>query len=320
MKELLDTHKDISLKNLLRSPYLILYATLYMIVLALLFTIEGFNIALPIFVLLFIGIGFSSLAWWSTKRITPPAFPVKKPALECGVLVSYLIFGAGFFLVWGMNFVEGTFPSEGFVKLLVVLAGKLIVFVVVPLLIFRVFWGYRISDLADLSFNWKKHLRVVLWMSLAMIPFQLMLGSGLAQIQQAEYEVWQLAIGMPVTYLWIMVSVGLVEEIPYRILLQSRLAAVFRSEVAGLVMMLLLFGLTHAPGLYFRTGETIEAIGPAPSPLMAIGYSIVIISVVSFFLGILWIRTKNLVVLVLVHAMFDLIPKSVEILEALFVR
>ena len=82
--------------------------------------------------------------------------------------------------------------------------------------------------------------------------------------------------------------------------------------------MLLIFGLTHAPGLYFRAGGNIEALGLNPSPFLAIGYSIVIISVVSLFLGILWIRTKNLTVLVLVHALFDWIPKSADILEIIF--
>jgi len=314
-----DTHNKVSPKKLLKDPYFIFYATLYVMTLALLYSVEGFNITLPIFVLLFIGIGFSSLAWWSTRGITPPAFPVKKLPLECGVLVFYLIFGVGSYLIWGKNFIGSTFPAEGLEKLLVVLAEKLVVFVAVPLLLFRIFWGYRLPDLAQLSFDWKKHLPVFFWMSLVMIPFQLILGSGLSQIQEAKFEGWQLAIGLPITYLWVIVEVGIVEEIPYRILLQSRLAALFKSEVAGLVLMLLLFGLTHAPGLYFRAGE-IEAIGPAPSPFMAIGYSIVIISVVSFFLGVLWIRTKNLTLLVLGHAMFDLIPKSVEILKILFVR
>ena len=320
MKVFPGTHSNLSLQRLLKSPYFILYVTIYTIALALLYILEGFNLALPLFILLFIGIGVSSVAWWSTRHITPPTFSVEKAALECGVLAFYLIFGIGGYLIWGMNFIESTFPDESFAKLLVLLVSKLSAFVIVPLLLFRMFWGYRLPDLVQLSFDWKKHLSVVLWISLIMIPFQLMLGNGLSQLREAGFAGWQLILGFLISSFWVVIEVGLVEEIPYRILLQSRLAALFKSEVAGLVLMLLLFGLTHAPGLYFRRGGAIEAVGSTPSALMAIGYSIVIISMVSFFLGVLWIRTKNLMVLILVHAMFDLVPRSIHTLNVLFVK
>lgn len=218
----------------LKNPFFIFYVLLYVIVLLSLYAIEGFNLALPIFVLLIIGIGFSALAWWATKDTTPLTFPVKQPALECGVLVFYLLFGAGSFLAWGMNFIVSTFPTEP-LRSLVVLAGKLIIFVLVPLLLFRWFWGYRLRDLTELSFDRRQHLRVVLWLSLVPVPLQLMIGNGLAQIRQAEFSVWQLAIGLPIAYVWLLVEVGLVEEIAFRVLLQSRLAALFRSEVAGII-------------------------------------------------------------------------------------
>jgi membrane protease YdiL (CAAX protease family) len=304
--------------RLLKNPFFIFYVLLYVIVLLSLRAIEGFNLALPVFVLLIIGIGFSALVWWATKGTTPLTFPVKQPILECGVLVFYLLFGAGSFLAWGMNFIVSTFPAEP-LRSLVVLAGKLIIFVLVPLLLFRWFWGYRLRDLTGLSFDRRQHLRVVLWLSLVPIPLQLMVGNGLSQIRQAELNLWQLAIGMLVAYVWLLVEVGLVEEIAFRVLLQSRLAALSRSEATGVILMVVFFGLTHAPGLYFRIGRTIEVIGPSPSPLMAVGYSILIISVTGFYLGILWARTKNLVVLMLVHAAFDVIPELADILEAWFV-
>lgn len=307
------------LVRLLKNPFFIFYVLLYVIVLLSLQAFEGFNLALPIFVLLIFGIGFSALVLWVTKGTTPPTFPVKQPALECGVFVFYLLFGAGSFLAWGMNFIVSTCPTEP-LKTLVILAGKLIVFVLVPLLLFRWFWGYRLRDLTELSFDWRKHLRVLLWLSLVAIPLQLMIGSGLSQIRRAEFSVWQLVIGIPFAYVWLSVETGLVEEVAFRVLLQSRLAALFRSEAAGLTLMALFFGITHAPGLYFRIGQTIEVIGPSPSPLLAIGYSIVIVSVTGFYLGVLWARTKNLVVLVLVHAAFDLIPMLADILSAWFVR
>ena len=76
-------------------------------------------------------------------------------------------------------------------------------------------------------------------------------------------------------------------------------------------MSSVLFGLTHAPGFYLRPAATQEALGPHPSLLLAVGYSIVVTSVASFFLGILWMRTKNLAVVIIVHAAADFLPNLV---------
>ena len=49
---------------------------------------------------------------------------------------------------------------------------------------------------------------------------------------------------------------------------------------------------------------------------MAVGYSVVVTSVAGFFLGLLWARTKNLAVLVFVHAAGDLLPNILPTLQA----
>ena len=78
--------------------------------------------------------------------------------------------------------------------------------------------------------------------------------------------------------------------------------------------MALLFGLAHAPGLHFPSAATLESLGPHPSWLAAIGYSLAVTSVAGIFLGVLWIRTRNLSV-VLVHAAGDLLPNLVQLEE-----
>ena len=44
---------------------------------------------------------------------------------------------------------------------------------------------------------------------------------------------------------------------------------------------------------------------------MAVGYSIVLTSLAGLFLGVLWMRTKNLAVVVIVHAATDFLPNLV---------
>jgi membrane protease YdiL (CAAX protease family) len=60
-----------------------------------------------------------------------------------------------------------------------------------------------------------------------------------------------LLIGLPLCFIWLFVEAGLVEEFFFRALIQSHLAAAFKSEVSGTVLMSLIFGLAHAPGFIF---------------------------------------------------------------------
>ena len=79
--------------------------------------------------------------------------------------------------------------------------------------------------------------------------------------------------------------------------------------------MALLFGLAHAPGLHFPSAAT---LGSRSASFMAggIGYSVAVTSVAGIFLGVLWMRTRNLLVVVLVHAAGDLLPNLVQFVRA----
>jgi uncharacterized protein len=59
--------------------------------------------------------------------------------------------------------------------------------------------------------------------------------------------------------------------------------------------------LAHAPGFYLRGGGTLDNLGQHPSLFLSIGYSIVILSVLGFFLGIIWNKTKNLWLVMAIH-------------------
>jgi len=107
---------------------------------------------------------------------------------------------------------------------------------------------------------------------------------------------------------WLLIEAGLVEEFFFRGLIQSQLAAAFKSEVSGIVLMSLIFGLAHAPGFIFRHAGELEGLGPNPSALDAVAYSIVVLTVSGITFGVIWARTKNLFALMLVHAAGDLLP------------
>ena len=102
-----------------------------------------------------------------------------------------------------------------------------------------------------------------------------------------------LGAGAVLGFAWLVIEVGLVEEFFFRALVQERAASFFRSQAAGVVLMAVVFGLAHAPGLYLRTASTQEGLAANPSLLAAVGYSLVVTSVAGLFFGVLWARTAK---------------------------
>ena len=302
-----------SAKSWLTSPYFIGYVVLYALSLFLLHRREQFGVAEPLLVLVVVGIGFSALACWFTRHVSSLPVEVKFPGRETLALLTYLVFVAGF-LAWGLNRIHAAFPHEPGTSI-AVLVAKLLVFVIIPGLLWWALWGVRVHDYFKLG-GWRTHLWPGVWMSAVLIAFQVIFGQGLATIRQSGLNPWTVLLSLPFVYLWLLVEVGLVEEFFFRALLQSRLTAWLKSEVGAIVVMSLLFGLAHAPGLYFRAGRTLELVGTSPSWLMALGYSIVVTSVAGFFLGVLWARTQNLLLVMAVHAAGDLIPNLAPIVKA----
>jgi membrane protease YdiL (CAAX protease family) len=107
----------------------------------------------------------------------------------------------------------------------------------------------------------------------------------------------------------------LVEEFFFRTILQTRLSAYFKSEIAGIVFMAIIFGLAHAPGIIFRGAGEVEKLGASPSVLESIAYTIVIMSAAGIFFGIIWARTKNLFAVMIIHAATDLFPHIKDFIE-----
>jgi membrane protease YdiL (CAAX protease family) len=217
------------------------------------------------------------------------------------------------YLTWGHNPIQ-TEPGKSVAGL----AIKLLLFVFIPALLFRLRWAYRWSELVVVNQEARRHLWPAVWMSLILVAFQLVFGRGLGDIRHSGLPSHAFVLGIPLVFLFLLVEVGLVEEFFFRVLLQSRLAAWLKSEIGGIVLMSLLFGLAHAPGLYLRTGATLEGVGAHPSLLMAVGYSIVVTSVAGFFLGVLWARTRNLLLVMAVHAAGDFVPNLVPMLKIWF--
>ena len=269
--------------------------------------------------LVIFGIIFPLLAWVTTLRARPLTLPERRSSGEMWLLFACLI-GVTLYLIWGAALSEAILPASWLasprVKFAVVLIRKLIVFVAIPFLLFRIIFGYRWRDFgvqfAGLKALTGNHLLVVLVLSATILLFQYFVGTGAAPIRRGEFNATQLAIGLPLCFVWLFLEVGLVEEFFFRAVVQARFAAWFRSEISGVALMALTFGLAHAPGFILRRAGLYEAIGTSPSPADSIAYAIVVLSVAGIFFGIVWARTKNLFAVMFIHAATDLLPNFKE--------
>jgi len=311
-----------ALRNIFGNVWALLGIGAYGVSLAILWRNKTFAPEDALVELVIFGVAFPLLAWVTTLRARPLELTVHRRAAEMWLLFACLI-GVTLYLVWGTALSEALVPASWLAsergRFLVVFARKLIVFVAIPFVLFRAVFGYRWRDFglqfAGLRALAGNHLPVVLVLSAAILVFQFFLGGGAAPIRRGEFHTGQLVIGLPLCFAWLFIEAGLVEEFFFRALLQTRLAAWFRSEVTGVALMALLFGLAHAPGFILRHAGLEEAIGANPSPADSIAYAIVVLSVGGIFLGIVWARTKNLFAVMIIHAAADLLPNFAQFVK-----
>ncbi len=288
------------------------YLAVWVVAFLLLDRQAGFRSEEALGALIILGLMLPALALATTRGSRPLPQPVRRPALEAALLAGYLVVIAVVLVVGFGRIVRVTAEPLHSVA---VLGLKLALFVVAPAGLLMAAQGYRLRELAPASFRGGR-LWPALWMAGAITLVQCVLGQGLQHIARAGLPAGVLLLAVPLCYAWLVVEVGVVEEFFFRALLQTRLAAALRSEWAGLVAAALLFGLVHAPGFYLRPQATMEALGPNPSIVGAIAYSIALTSLAGLFLGVLGLRTRNFAAVVLVHAAGDLLPGIVPFVAA----
>ncbi len=256
------------------------------------------------------GFIFTSLAWLVTRNYSLHESYKSARANEGYVIAGFIVYITLFIILGNDALFIGEIPGKAGEA--VTLFRKVLVFVIVPFLFYKLFYGFSLKDFG-LSTKWNtaavlKSLLIFLLFSTLLIILNYFAGTGAKPLRDGIFTTSQIVKALPLFAVWLFIEVGLVEEFFFRGLLQNRLSAVLRSGTGAILISALIFGLVHAPGMYLREAGINDGLGAEPSVLNSIVYCIAIQSIPGLFLGILWERTRNLWLLMGIHAMFDLMP------------
>lgn len=250
------------------------------------------------------GLGLSGLGALLTRRTDPPPIPVSKPKVELAAVLSYLAVYAAAFLVYGMNAVRAALPPGPGQEVLV-LAVKLVVHVGAPSVLL-IALGARVAPLFAPGLGRRGVLPALLVLGLMIFALLAVVSPSLSQIEDTGASVPTLAWAAPAAFLWLAAEAGLCEEFLFRAVLQTRLAAVLKTEAGAVVIGSLIFALAHVPGLYLRGHPGDD--GYSTDVIQVAAFTIASLSPLALMFGTLWARTRSLGLVVLLHAAVDTLP------------
>lgn len=262
----------------------------------------------PILVFAIFGVALSGVAWALTRKSNPPPVHVARPGLELGAVVLFMVVYAVGFLGYGMGAVREAIP-EGPTQEVAVLILKLVVHVAIPAALLALL-GAKLRPLFDSGVGRKGFWPTLVVLATILLALLAVVSPSLKEIGALHPAVQTLAWVAPTTFIWMVLEAGLTEEFLFRAVLQTRLAAVLRSETGAIVLGALVFGLAHVPGLFLR-GEP-GTDGYSTDIVQVIAYAIGTLSPIAILFGLIWARTRSLLLVVLLHATVDVLPNMAE--------
>ena len=270
--------------------------------------ISGGDWMFPIASLVIFGLIFSAVIWFLTRKMNAPAIPVERPKHESLGLLAYLAIYAVLLIGIWLGTLREAVP-EGPIQELAVLGYKLLIHVGIPAALI-VLLGGALRPLFDSGIRRPGFWPSLFVLSAMMFALLAVVSPSLQQIGALNLATAAVLLWVLGSWAWVSLEAGLCEEFLFRACLQSRLTAWLRSPVTGIVVTSILFGLAHWPGLFFRGGPGVD--GWSTDPIQVAAFTVATLSPLSISLGLLWARSRSLLLIVLVHGAIDALPNTAE--------
>jgi membrane protease YdiL (CAAX protease family) len=254
--------------------------------------------------LVIFGVVFTLLALALTRRTAAPAVPVERPRRESLALLAYM--AAYALIAFGPLFtwLKAALP-DGRIEQCAVLAYKLVVHVLLPAALVLAVGG-RLRGLFDHGLGRRGVLVTLFVFCAGLMIIAALLNGTVGGLAGRGFPVPAIAGWVLVSWAWMSLEAGFNEEFLFRGLLQSRLTAWMNSAPLAIVVMAVIFALAHVPGYYLRGGEEIATQAKTLPQMIAL--AIAGIGPISILFGVLWHRTRSMLLVVLVHGAIDAMP------------
>jgi membrane protease YdiL (CAAX protease family) len=269
---------------------------------------KGADWTLPTISLAVFGVALPLLSLPLTRNAAPPKIVVARPTLELWAILGFLLVYAVGFLGWGMTATRAALPA-GREQELLVLVVKLLVHVAAPTLLLAAL-GAKIAPLFNLGVGRPGFWPPLLVLGAIILALLCFVSPALSEIAALHASAATLARTAPAAFIWLAIEAGLCEEFLFRAVLQTRLAAVLKTEAGAVVTGAVLFALAHVPGLFLRGHPGVD--GYSTDPIQVIAFTIAVLSPVALLFGTLWARTRSLLLIVLLHAAVDVLPNLAD--------
>jgi uncharacterized protein len=271
--------------------------------------LRGADWTFPIASLLIFGLIFSGFIWFLTRRMNAPPVPVAHPKRESLGLLAYLLIYAVLLIGIWLGSIKHAIPP-GPSQELAVVGYKLLIHVAAPAAIILALGG-TLRPLFVSGIRRPGFWPTLIVLSVSMFALLALVSPSLSQISALHVGIVGAIALVFASWAWHSLEAGLCEEFLFRACLQSRLTAWMRSPASAIVATSLLFALAHWPGLYLRGGPNVD--GWSTDPIQVAAFTIATLSPISLSLGLLWTRSRSLLLIVLVHGAIDALPNAAEL-------
>lgn len=274
--------------------------------------LRGSDWIFPLASLVIFGIIMSGIILLLTRKMDAPPPEVRKPRRESIALLAYVIIYAVLLIGIVMGSIKHSVPP-GAGQDLVVLAYKLVIHLGLPAAVILIAGG-SVAWQFDPGMKRRGFWSTLIVLSALMFALLSVVSPSLKQIGAFNFAPLVALAWVLGSWAWNSIEAGLCEEFLFRASLQSRLTAWFRSPVAAITLTSVLFALAHWPGLYLRGGPGVD--GWSTDPVQVAAFTIATLSPLSIALGVLWARSRSLLLVMLVHGAIDALPNTAQLVRS----
>lgn len=260
----------------------------------------GFD-ALVSFVIFF-GI-LPGLMFLIAKNAVRNVIDIKRKSQEFYVSMLYFTGWLLVFMLFGKHLLSIQFLSNGL--------GFWGLLVIVPL-IYSFGQGYQWKDIGITKTEILQNLRISLFACLIVGGLLLFITPGGKFILSSSLSLSTLIFSFAISFGYALLFAAIFEEFFFRAILQTRFTQFFNSELKGILLASIVFGLYHLPFQFYHegpaNGDIVLSLANVLSEQM----------IAAPVFGILWARTNNLIAPVLLHACVNAISLMPQIVDQYF--